>query len=321
MAGLSPAPSRDLRCASLVRGEGHAPVGTAGYNPGYLLVDWPLPWPEDIGAVPELEAVHDLAAPLGVRVQAVVPSTADGDHHVVLHRSDGPGFAGYRRSARAVRSGEVVDAALAMLSSWDAAGAPPDRRSPARPGDASAPHLGDVLVCAHGRRDPCCGRDGTLLAAELLVDPALRAAGYRVGRTSHTGGHRFAPTAIVLPQGTMWAFLDAGLVRAVVERRGPVEAVLPSFRGSTGLGSPVLQALEQHAFGAVGWDWVDWRRHGRDAGEGRVALDAVSPTGERASWEAAFGTTPRPVPDCGKPLADARKHHDEPVLLDVRRTA
>ncbi|HKY65038.1 MAG TPA: hypothetical protein VJM49_01645, partial [Acidimicrobiales bacterium] len=126
MTGSRRVPAHDLRCASLVRAEGHAPLGTAGHNPGYLLVDWPLPWPKDIGAVPELEAVHDLAAPLGVRVQAVAPSTADGDHHVVLHRSDGPGFAGYRRSARAVRPGEVVDAALALLASWDAAGATAD---------------------------------------------------------------------------------------------------------------------------------------------------------------------------------------------------
>lgn len=311
--------THELRCAPLVRAEGHAPVGTAGDNPGYLLVDWPLPWPKDIGAIPELAAVHQRAAALGVRVQAVVPSAGDGDHHVVLYRSPGPGFAGYRRTARAVRPAEVAGAALALLSTWEDDGALSGATASA-PQERPDGGRGDVLVCGHGRRDPCCGRDGTLLAAELLVDPALRAAGYRVGRTSHTGGHRFAPTAIVLPQGTMWAFLDAASVRAIVERRGPVAAVLPSFRGSTGLGSPALQALEGRAFAETGWSWLDWRRWGHDAGEGRVTLDAESPGGVRTSWEAVVASTPRPVPDCGKPLAEARKHYDEPVLLDVRRT-
>ena len=48
----------------------------------------------------------------------------------------------------------------------------------------------DVLVCTHGTRDTCCGSLGTRLWRDL------DAGGATVRRTSHTGGHRFAPTAV-----------------------------------------------------------------------------------------------------------------------------
>ena len=68
--------AHDLRCASLTRAEGHAPLGTAGDHRGYLLVDWPLPRPSDIGDVPELAPVHEQGARLGVQVQPVAPPGA-----------------------------------------------------------------------------------------------------------------------------------------------------------------------------------------------------------------------------------------------------
>jgi hypothetical protein len=300
-----------LRCNEVAREAGLAPLGTAGDHAGFLLVDWPLPWPADVGEIPELEPVHAAAKAAGVRVQAVVPR--GGTARVVLYRRpDGPGFAGYERSACAAPPAGVVAGALALLVGEPAAGTHPTEDNAG---------VGDILVCGHGRRDPCCGRDGTLLAMELLADPAVRDAGYGVGRTSHTGGHRFAPTAIVLPQGTMWAYLDRALVARILHRTGPVADVLPHYRGSTGVGSPGLQALERQAFAEVGWGWLDWRREGRPVADGVVALTGVSPSGERASWEAVVASRPRPVPDCGKPLAEARKASDEPAIVAWRRTA
>lgn len=297
-----------LRCTEVAREAGLAPLGTAGHYGGFLLVDWPLPWPADVGDIPELAPVNAAAKAAGVRVQAVAPNGAPA--RVVLYRRpDGTGFAGYERTARAAPAAGVVDAALGLLAGGGDGG-----------GDASG-GTGDILVCGHGRRDPCCGRDGTLLAMELLADPAVREAGYAVGRTSHTGGHRFAPTAIILPQGTMWAYLARDLTARILYRTGPVADLLPHYRGSTGIGSPGLQALERQAFAEVGWGWLDWRREGRDVGDGVVALAAESPAGERAAWEAVVASEARPVPDCGKPLAEARKESPEPVIVGWRRTA
>ena len=330
-----------LRCAAVARDEGLLPLGTAGHHRGYLLVDWPLPWPKDLGDVPELAPLYAALAGTGIRLQGVVPAPGD-DRNLVLHLRPGGGFAGYERVARVVGADEVVDAAVALVGAAVAAGAtakvpaavgaPAVRPLPGLPGPGEGHGLdhaalpgapagdgarGDLLVCTHGKRDTCCGSLGTALHLELLADPAVAGAGYRVGRTSHTGGHRFAPTALVLPEATMWAFLDAELTARVVRRSGPVEDVLGAYRGSTGIGSPALQAVEREAFAQVGWGWLDWRRSGDDLADGRVRLTGESPQGEVRTWEAEVAGNPRPVPDCGKPLDQARKAQVEPIVLTL----
>src|SRR5205823_6194194 len=92
----------------------------------------------------------------------------------------------------------------------------------------------DLFVCTHGRRDVCCGTDGTALWRRLSAPKSAGGLGdvVRLWRTSHTGGHRFAPTGAVFPSGQYWAWLDPGLVRAVLGREGPVADVVPHYRGS-----------------------------------------------------------------------------------------
>lgn len=63
-----------------------------------------------------------------------------------------------------------------------------------------------VLVCVHGRRDACCARRGVAFAQVLRG----RADGVEVLGTSHLGGHRFAATALVLPTGDMFGWLEPG---------------------------------------------------------------------------------------------------------------
>ncbi|WP_277832272.1 sucrase ferredoxin [Speluncibacter jeojiensis] len=89
-----------------------------------------------------------------------------------------------------------------------------------------APRLGQTvtdpltLVCAHGKRDKCCAVLGRPVAAHLA---GLEAD---VWECSHTGGHRFAPSLILLPSGYTYGRLDtAGSARAVeAARRGEVAA-------------------------------------------------------------------------------------------------
>ena len=55
-----------------------------------------------------------------------------------------------------------------------------------------------ILVCTHGSRDRCCGTLGGAIYAK-----AHKKAPDQVWQASHLGGHRFAPTLPVLPQGMM----------------------------------------------------------------------------------------------------------------------
>jgi hypothetical protein len=63
-----------------------------------------------------------------------------------------------------------------------------------------------LLVCTHGRRDRCCALDGrALVGAVVAGSPELAP---QVWESSHLGGHRFAPTALVLPSGYLYGRLD-----------------------------------------------------------------------------------------------------------------
>ena len=61
-----------------------------------------------------------------------------------------------------------------------------------------------LLVCANGRRDRCCGHAGGRLADALWRGPHAD----RVLTCTHLGGHRFAPTALLLPVGALHGRLD-----------------------------------------------------------------------------------------------------------------
>jgi hypothetical protein len=312
-ASDEPSPARSanpLRCAVATRAGGVDPVGTAGTYAGYLLLEWPLPWPRDIGDVAALAAVHDALAGTGIRLQALVPPDADdGARRVALfRRPDDALFGGFERIERAVPADRVVAEAVDLVT---AAKPGPDRP----PADVRQ----DVLICTHGQRDVCCGSMGTGLARDLLADHDSFGDDVRLWRTSHTGGHRFAPTAIVLPQGTVWAFLDAGAVRRIVAREGPLDDLLPRYRGCSGVGPPTVQAVEREVFGEIGWPWLAHRRQGRVLADGRVRLDASTPDGSTLAWEATVEAGRIvPVPECGRPLDEARKSETEWRVTDLR---
>src|SRR6185312_1871161 len=77
---------------------------------------------------------------------------------------------------------------------------PPGEQLPGRP--VPDPLL---LVCTHGRRDRCCALDG-----RALVKALVEAGEPDVWESTHLGGHRFAPTALVLPTGYLYGRLDVG---------------------------------------------------------------------------------------------------------------
>jgi hypothetical protein len=171
----------------------------------------------------------------------------------------------------------------------------------------------EVLVCGHGRRDPCCGRWGTLLHMEL----AARETGVRVWRCSHTGGHRFAPTAITLPDGRAWAYVDADLVQGVLDRSTDLTTLGDHDRGCLAF-DPWAQVVERAVFGEVGWGWLDHEVTqvvtdvASDRRSARVRLDWRAPDGA-TGWADAEVEVTRilPVLVCGEPPEAAKKTSPE----------
>lgn len=156
----------------------------------------------------------------------------------------------------------------------------------------------DLLVCTHGTRDRCCGSMGMSLFLSVGSRPELR-----IRRTSHTGGHRFAPTALLLPEGTSWAWLDDVVLGAVLDRTGEPAELLAHYRGSTGMPDPWTQVAEAAVFAEVGWGWLDEGRTARVVEPGVVLVEST--IGE---WEVEVehrGAAPQPV--CGEPPSPGGK--------------
>nr|WP_246331354.1 sucrase ferredoxin [Saccharopolyspora hordei] len=83
-----------------------------------------------------------------------------------------------------------------------------------------------LLVCTNGRRDRCCA----LLGRELITELAGR-HDEAVWETSHTGGHRFAPAAVLLPSGYTYGRLTAPAVEAVLSAAASGKVALEHCRG------------------------------------------------------------------------------------------
>jgi hypothetical protein len=293
-----------VRCSAWARAESLDPIGTVGSYEGYVLVETPLPWPRDVGEVPLLAG---LPPRRGYRLQALVPASLEApapQRKVVIHRrsadSSFGSFAGF------VRYESDQGSSLATTVDHLVSGATP------------ASDVVDVLVCTHGRRDVCCGSKGTDLALQLLA--LTPRAGVSFHRTSHTGGHRFAPTFLVLPQGTAWAFADVELVDQVLDRSVPFASVASRYRGCAGLDGAEVQAVEREVLRLVGWELLDRPRSGHVTGEtasGGGAVVRLEADSDR--WEAVVrpGRT-LPVPDCMKPLAEAKKTETELVVSSLR---
>ncbi len=277
-----------------------------GAYQSFLLVEWPLPWPHDLSEIPALASLGADLAAAGCRLQGIVPPGDQTQRRVVRYHLDSTApFAGYRRSELIVDPADVISAARQLLAD------PPLASSDGRPTD--------VLVCTHGRRDRCCGSFGTELALQLLADPDCLGSSTRVSRTSHTGGHRFAPTAMVFPEGTGWAFADMDLLSKVVQRRGPITDVLDRYRGCAGLDTPEAQVVERGVLAEIGWDLFDLPRWSTRQADGAVRLH-VQYTDRTDVWEGRVAPgRVLPVPECGAPVGAARKTSTEYRLTSLQR--
>jgi len=118
-------------------------------------------------------------------------------------------------------------------------------------------HLRELLVCTHGNRDICCGKFGFPAFHTLRQLAASMLTPFRVWRTSHFGGHRFAPTALDLPDGRCWGHLEAEVLENLARRSGRVFPLRPFYRGWSGL-SVYEQVAEREIFMRQGWWWVNY---------------------------------------------------------------
>ena len=262
------------------------PIGSAGHYDGFLLVEWPLPWARDIFddiALTEVEQAVERAEAAGRRwrLLAVVPDDERPPDRarIIRYRRPADGFSVYERTEFSVPTGSVPRACVALVAGDEGVDGTVVDADPRQ----------DVLVCTHGRRDRRCGAMGQRLAEQIRG----RYEGAAVWRISHTGGHRFAPTAITFPEGMFWAHVDVPTLDGIVSRSADVRSIAMHYRGGAGFEQP-CQPAEREAFVLYGWEWLQHVKAGEvigtdDAGRHRVRLLHRSPSGAEGAFEATVG--------------------------------
>lgn len=113
----------------------------------------------------------------------------------------------------------------------------------------------DFLVCTHGSRDAACGKYGYKLYSELKA-LSHRQSDVQVWRSSHFGGHVFAPTMIELPAAIYWGNLDKYPVQNIVNRAGNIAGIKSVFRGWSGAPAGFAQAADREMVLTGGWHWL-----------------------------------------------------------------
>ncbi|MDT7571638.1 MAG: hypothetical protein QOE05_1812 [Actinomycetota bacterium] len=202
-------------CADTARERGDVMQGTALNVQRFLLIEHPGPWAFD--------ALGESGIDPAVLGQLLAATQRAGARTLLIRRHGRVEDADERRWAVAdvtgggIRWGTWRDDAD-LLAARDALAEPST-------GWSAEPAL---LVCTHGRHDTCCAIRGRPVAAALA-----ERHGDRVWECSHVGGDRFAPSVVVLPDGTYYGGLDESDVGDVIDRHLAGTVTPSRLRGSS----------------------------------------------------------------------------------------
>jgi hypothetical protein len=317
-------PSTSLRCAVRHAAEGVDPGGTAPHWDAVLVVEVPAPWPWDISEAEPFRSLCDApsATITGAdgriwRPQAVLPAEPVEGVRVMAREAAGQAAGLFELREWLLPPGSPdlqVQLCAALLGSDEPTVA---RFSMYR--DDPAPGTVDLLLCTHGTRDVCCGGSGTSLhAAAVSALDAQPVLGFRLWRSSHAGGHRFAPTGMSFPDGVSWSHLDLHSLLEIASRETAGAALPGHVRGAVSVDGAQAQVADREGFRAHGWDWFGASREvtvvseSTDSCAATVEVSATLPGGERVGVRVAVELAGRiPQPPCG--VAEPSEVPEEPV--------
>lgn len=297
------------RCSTASRQLAEPPTATASVARSWLLLEQPGPWGAKAFTASHLDpdlgrALERAAKGTGVRVALIRRTARHSDSHpptgprrrvFAAHVAPGSGW---------LREAEIDDPALLLDLDFGRLGAGEhDGFGSAYEGEPLA------LVCTNGKRDLCCALVGRPLAADLAASGLGQ-----VWEITHLGGHRFAPTMLVLPYGYAYARQDTRSAKEVLDAARDGRMVAANCRGRSAWDRPgqAAELAVRHLTGEVGAEALD--------------VAAVEPVGPDEGWTVRVTHTDgrawavAVVPSPGEPARPESCGRDavEPSALAVR---
>ena len=221
-------PPRDVpRCSVGAADESLA--GTAPYAQGWLLIASEGAWGSKAVEMLVGPALRAWAEQRDIRILLVRRHDRSGDYRNQYWLSDS--------------HGTLLTGSLTDLNT------PPELDSTMLDSTKLAEPM--LVVCTNGARDQCCAIEGIALRKELqAMLTSTQCANLWEG--THIGGHRFAPTALYLPQNLVYGRLTPTAAAGIL-RDGLLE---PEFLRGRSHYPPCFQVLEQHLkeFTAIEWE-------------------------------------------------------------------
>ncbi len=241
-------------CATAARFANEDPIATAYPVDTYVLVECPLPWAAQAWESPQIPerlraTIAQVTAQYSVKALLI---HQDGtrkarQRRVIIYQRQSQEFSG--RFDRYEFVIDHLDEAASLIENFFKG---------VFLRTFVVQNVQDILVCTHGRRDQCCGRYGERFYGEASKIVRSQHSGHQVWRSSHIGGHRFAPTAITFPDGRYYARLDAFSFNSLLQRSGDINLLQPIYRGSSLL-PEAAQELERSLLLQYGWDWLNFK--------------------------------------------------------------
>ncbi|WP_341525265.1 sucrase ferredoxin [Nostoc sp. UHCC 0302] len=247
-------------CSDYSRQTGEDIIGSATNYQTYVLVECPPPWmseafnskwvPRNLRIL--VEEVKRAKLPIRFLLIANDSSHKVDDTTVLIYQRQEGLSNGYRKQEFKLANIEQV---AAVVQKW--------LSGISSASEVNTSETRDILVCTHGSHDKCCAKYGNPFYFNAIATISdLYLDNVRIWKSSHFGGHRFAPTIIDLPEGRYYGVLEQDSLKAILTRTGDIQCLNKIYRG-WGILPTALQILERELILRHGWDWFNYKVAGK----------------------------------------------------------
>ncbi|MFK7824040.1 MAG: sucrase ferredoxin [Oligoflexales bacterium] len=245
-------------CSLLTKNHTPSIIGTAGYKPCQIFIEFAQPWNSNVIGTPGFPEGVDVLLKKLMRQYKVPISlnsmcreskpNKEASHLFILYSKPGDkcaySFFSYEIALNKVESflthllPDIFDNGITYQS------------------DAFRKKRA-VMICCHGERDRCCGKFGLDLFNHMNRFTIDKKLPIDVWKSSHIGGHKYAPTLMDLPSMRVWGHLSNAEAESLLVKDQFNTNLLKRYRGFCSLSNSYEQFAESEALKKFAWEWLD----------------------------------------------------------------